>query len=1189
MKRTFSIGPMDSRRTSGPSLRLLSRLGLVLLFLPVLFAAPMRAQVYLANLEGVVSDPSGAKVAGAVVTVTDTLTNFATSATTNDVGAYSIPFLTPDTYTVKVAAAGFKTETRTGVVLTAGTKFNADFSLKIGTESQNITVSATPSLLNTESADLGATLTTNQVTDFPNLGRVPFMPAAMAAGIYNNGYANTKTDTTLVPWGGGATAMTGNGIAGHTNVTIDGSPDNPLERAGTSGYGGYTGITPSPESVQEVKIQTALYDAEFGHGSGTVLNTVFRSGTSEYHGAAYFVFRNTYMDANTHERVPNQNAATGATPRVNETWNEPGFTVAGPAPLPHYHKNTYFMVAYERIQLRGTEIPGSTDFVPTAAMANGDFSALCPGGFSGGICVPGGGVQIYDPLTLDVNNNRTAFANNQIPSNRWNATGAALLKYYPAPNSTVASTVNYVSPADTIPEKFYSVATRIDHSIDQNHKWSATFYNQILNQIVTNQGFPTPIGPTSTDDDVYRNNHGGNLDYIAVLPHTWVIDGRLGVIFHPFGVLYKGSTFNLSNINMSSTGIAYQSFPGTSFSDSYSGLQAGSGSQISNDTFITGDLTVSKAIRTHNLRFGSQVELHRYNAQNPFSGLGTFSFDRRFTQKNSVNTAVGADAASGNPIASMLLGFASGGSYANQVAFATSQLYHAYFLQDDWRVNSNLTINAGLRWDQELPFTERYNRLSTGFCTTCVNPLQASVTGLNLFGGLTFASPANRRYYKPEYLNWQPRFGLSYRLPEFTHTVLHGGAGLIYFNTFEGPVANGFSASTSLVATTDNTHPYTSLSSPFPSGVVAPSGSSLGLSTLIGQGFSFITPNFSQPRNFQWTVSEQTQLPLKVSLQVAYSGNRSWSLENTQSINPLPENYYNHGQAGITYLQTQVANPMAGLIPTNATLNGATIQQQYLLLPFPEFGGLSQIDTSNGGALYNGLQVTGSRPMTHNLSILGSFTWAHMMVSTTYLNAADPAPYRYQDTNPTLLGGIYINYKLPAFSALPKVAQYAVGGWQANIVSHLQNGTLVSNPGSVTWLSNPHLPSGTRTYSRYFNTCYLNAAGAMVMTTSTAPACDSTSSIPAFQQHLNFTLNNTGPEMSGVRVWDHPLEDVSLFKVFQIHEKITFELRGEFFNVLNTPNYGGPGTSPGSSTYGVVTLTQQNDPRIGQLTGRINF
>jgi len=161
-------------------------------------------------------------------------------------------------------------------------------------------------------------------------------------------------------------------------------------------------------------------------------------------------------------------------------------------------------------------------------------------------------------------------------------------------------------------------------------------------------------------------------------------------------------------------------------------------------------------------------------------------------------------------------------------------------------------------------------------------------------------------------------------------------------------------------------------------------------------------------------------------------------------------------------------------------------------------------------------------------------------------------------------------------------------------VLRAQNGNLVATPGAsttsggnVTPLSNPHL--GNATYGRYFNTCYENAAGALVMTTASAPACDSASSIPAYQQHLSFTLNNVGPYMNYVRQRVHPLFDFTLFKQFQLHESLNFEIRGEFFNILNTPNFSGPNTSLGSSSYGIVTLTQANDPRLTQLTARLNF
>jgi hypothetical protein len=171
---------------------------------------------------------------------------------------------------------------------------------------------------------IGTTFTEQQVHDLPNMGRVPAMVAALAAGAYDSGYIGAKTDSTLVPWGGGPTATSGNGVNGYTRPMIDGVPDDALERAGTSMGGPYTAFIPSPESIQEVKIQTALYDAQYGHGSGTVTNQILRSGTNTYHGAAYFVFRNTYIDANTYERVVNQNGATNpAIPsrRLNGTWD----------------------------------------------------------------------------------------------------------------------------------------------------------------------------------------------------------------------------------------------------------------------------------------------------------------------------------------------------------------------------------------------------------------------------------------------------------------------------------------------------------------------------------------------------------------------------------------------------------------------------------------------------------------------------------------------------------------------------------------------------------------------------------------------------------------------------------------------------------------------------------------------------
>jgi len=1183
----------------------------VLLMLSFGTVVPSRAQQYLANLTGEVSDSTGAKVAGAEISATNTTTKFTTKSVTNGSGGYSIPFLTPGTYDITVECQGFRAETHSGIVLTAGSNLQTDFSLQVGTQADKVIVTTEAAPLNTGSATLETTLGAKEVTDLPNVGRNPFVLSTLAAGVTTGAYMQSKASGFTNPFSGTAVQILANGSSGHNRLTLDGIPDDPAERLSGAGY---TGFVPSPEAVQEMNTQTALYDAQYGHGNGTVLNTVLRSGSNTYHGSAYFVFRNTYLDANTYERVPNQNGAVNAaspTHRVNDQWSQPGFVLDGPLSIPHLynaHDKTFFMIAYERIQLH-QPLPYST-LVPTAAQLGGNFSSLCTNFDSTGRCVAGAGQQLYDPTSaVDSKGNRTAFfPGNIIPASRISAVGSAYASYFPVPNSSLSRTINYISSDTSEPNKYFSFVTRADHSITENNKFNATFFKAVLNQLEPNEGFPKNIGPSGIGYTVYRNNMGGSLDYVSVLPHGYVVDARLGVIYHPFGLVYPGNTFDLSTININGTGLPYQSFPGSTFTDNYlaqgttaDGLAAGNSGQISEFTLGSASLLVSKIIRKHSLRIGFDGNLSRYNVQNPQSGLGVFNFTRQFTQQNSVSAATGADASSGDPIAALLLGYPSSPtgstvSYSNQVAFALQQSYQAYFVQDDWRLSSKLTVNMGLRWDYESPFTDRYNRQNSGFCTTCANPLQSSVSGLTLLGGLQFVSSANRFPYPRDLNNFQPRFGVAYQLNP--RVVLRGGIGIIYFNTLENPLGQGFSATTNYVGTTDNTHPATSFANPFPSGVNLPTGSSLGLATQIGQNLTFPDPNHVNPKMIQYSVSSQTQLPASMVLTIAYVGNKVSQLEISKNINALSAQYFNRGPSGVTFLQGTVTNPMAGLIPTNGNLNGASIQRQYILLPFPEFGTVTDAYASYGSALYNSLQTSVTKQVNHGLFVMGNFTWSKIMDQNIYLNAQDPltSPFRYQDPNPNLVANLVATYQLPTLSGKPAYERLTIGGWEINSVLRAQNGNLVSTPGSsttsggnVTLLSSPRL--GNATYAHYFNTCYqsVNATTGAVQNVVGTGACDSTTSIPAFQQHLNFTLNNVGPYLNDVRQRVHPLMDLSLFKQFRIKERTSLEIRGEFFNVLNTPNFGAPNTSLGNSAFGTVTRTQANDPRLTQLTARINF
>ena len=701
---------------------------------------------------------------------------------------------------------------------------------------------------------------------------------------------------------------------------------------------------------------------------------------------------------------------------------------------------------------------------------------------------------------------------------------------------------------------------------------------------------------------VYRNNRGGSIDDVHTFSSSLVLDSRFGLIYHPFGLTYPGNTnYDLSSLGITNSNLPYSSFPGYSATDtgasgatfSYVSLAPGAGGQVSANTVGSLDEILTKLIGHHTLRFGFEGNLIRYNVQNPQSGLvGSsatqpgFAFDRRFTQKNSVNANIGSDASSGNPMASMMLGYFSQAYYSVNIAYALQQIYMAPFIQDDWRATKRLTLNLGLRWDYESPFTERFNRMVSNFCTTCASPLQAQVPSLTLNGGLQYVSSSDRFSYPRDLNNFQPRLGFAYQASPTT--VVRGGFGIIYFNTLETPISSGFSATTSYNNFTSSA-PLNSLSNPYPSGVTLPTGSSLGLATQLGQSVSFVDPNHVQPKSTQYSASVQQQFLGNLALQVAYVGTRPTRLEVNHNINVLPQQYYNQGAAEVTYLNATVPNPMAGKFSGTTTLNNTSIANNLLLLPFPQFGSVTEQYSSIGSAPYNAMQIQVSKPMKNHFSLQANLTWQKTMLRNLFVDnyaAAGGHLSSVQDPNATISSNIFGIVQLPRFNASPAWQRLLLGGWQFNGIFRAQNGNLISTPGNVDIIGNP--AQSNPTYGRFINTCYENTSGQLVASTSSAPACDNLSPNPAYRQRLQYTSQSNSNYINA-RQRIHPLMDAALFKQFILREHTSFEIRGEFFNVLNTPNFGGPNTTIGNSSFGVVTLTQANDARIGQLTARINF
>jgi hypothetical protein len=1184
----------------------------VVLLLAISVALPAHAQQYLGNISGTVTDVTGAKVPNAEITVTNTDTHFATKGKSNGSGAYSIPFLPPGTYTVSFAAPSFQGETEGGVVLTVGASKEVDFVAKAGSATDTVNVVSENALLDTVTADIATTLDKQEVVDTPNIGRNPYVMATLAAGVINGGsggYFEGRASTVTNPFSGVAVQLITNGISGHNRLTLNGVPNDPAERLSGDSY---TGFVPSPEGVEEVKISSSIFDAQVGHGDGTVTNVVVRNGTNKFHGAAYYAFQNTYLNANL-----TQNNAIGQA-RGNDQLNQTGFVVDGPVLIPKLyngHDKTFFMIAFERYQSHQTQ--NYSTRIPTPAELTGDFSVLCQTFDATGFCTSG--IQLYQPNSpVDpATKNRTQFFPFNNISSQLSKTGLALASYLPKANIANATynQTNYSSTQNGYESTYPSFVIRIDQALGQRDKLNAIYFQAGLAQVFPMEGFPNGQPPSGDGYNVYRRTKGGALDEQHIFSSSLVLDSRFGLEFHPFGLHYPGeSGVNLDALGINGSNLPTHSFPGTSLGDGYPSLASGAGGQISTDTTGQLDEILTKSIGRHTVKVGGEYSVKRYDIHSPQDGFGAFTFDRRFTQLNSVNFSAGSgptNTTTGDSFADQLLGYPSGGSYGINASYALEQIYVAGYAQDSWRATDKLTMSYGVRYDFENPITERFNKQIAGFCFTCQSPLSAQ--GLTLMGGLVYASSSNRYAYPRYWKGVQPRLGINYQLTPTT--VLRAGFGTIFLNTLYSPIGTGYTQSTSYQAyISGQSAPIGSISNPFPGGVQLPTGNGAGLLTALGQSPSFIDPNHVPPRSAQYTFNVQQQLPGKLSVQVNYVGSKATRLEVSHNLNLLPAQYYNQGVAGINYINTSLPNPLAGKIPTNSTLNSATILRYYLLQPYPQFSSVTENYSSIGSANYNAMQIQVSHPMSHHISIQGNFTWDKIMSHQGYLDnyaAVLGKLDSVEDGSPTMFGNIFGTIELPKFEKTNFVEREILGGWKLNSVVRMTNGALIGAPGNVDIIGDYHQPGAN--LFRMFNTCYntytINYATNSVVYSpvstkfvngnSTVIACDAKSPTPAFQSRIPYTSQSNSSVLNLRIIGYHPLVDMSLFKQFAIREGMTFEIRGEYFNVFNTTEYGGPGglgSSDAGNAAGAISPTypngqlyQNNDPRIGQLTARFNF
>lgn len=1132
-------------------------------------------QTATATLRVLVADSSGGAVPDAALKLTQTAKGIAHAAISNTAGQYTFSFLDPGSYTLEVKASGFSPYTQSGILLEVGQSSIVNVPLQVGAVSEAVTVVASAVQLETASGALGAVIDHRTVDDLPLNGRNPYQLAQL-----NSSVTATPSSRSANPTLAGAVAVSVNGGRSLQNeVLLDGSPIN--GRADN-----WPALSPSPDSVQEFRIQSSSYSAEYGRAGGGTLNFVTRSGTNQFHGTLWEFARNDALDANSF--FANRQGAGKGKLRFNQF----GGNFGGPI----LKNRLFFFGNFEALRIESGVLRQST--VPTARMKSGDFSELRG--------------AIYFPNS---DGTRTPFAGNLIPAQLQNAVGRNILSYYPDPNRP-GFVNNYAifSPTSTTNRQ---LVTRLDYQISSRQN---IFFRLTRDwDIATSEGnFPGSIASTTAEGTTTDDPLALTLDYVNTLSPHMILHLTAGASRHTLVRTQPSSGFDLTTLGLPSY-LATASGEGQVFPTigpaGYATLGPlkvyGVTDTYQNNFPFGGDLTVLKG--AHAIKVGASYRVYQVNNFRSNDPAGNFSFTRGFTARTPT------DAASGDAIASLLLGLPSAGDIGIVPRLAAQNAYIGAYFQDDWTISPKLTVNLGLRWDSDLPTTERFNRL-TNFDMGAAFPVSPSIVfpeALNLAprtgqltGALQFlgrAGNSDRGLSNADLNNFAPRFGIAYKLTNAT--VIRGGAGLFYSPMMGGGISPGVlgmigeSIETTYIASLDNgvtPAPGFSLSSPFPNGIQSPPGASQGALTAYGNAnVQSRLRDLRNPYVGQWNLNIQRELPAGMIAEIAYSGSAGIGLlGGNLDLNEISPEVRALGPSA---LSTQIANPFLRLPadqrpPASTAIGRPTVSVAQLLRPYPQFGIVTALFQNTAHSTYHALQTRLERRFSANLYFRFSYTFSKMIDDISAISSNNGTQVAdVQDANNRRLDKSLstfdaghrfagnIGYALPfgrgkAFWNRAGAVDWFFGGWNLNAIITAQSGFPLAMSATA--------PAGQLGLSA--RTLRPNivgdAAGTGGATDQKIRAWFNTA---AFGQPASFQIGNGPRTMPDVRGPGYLGTDIAIHKNFAIRENMRFQLRLEAFNAFNRVNFTIPGTVFGNPGFGVISGTE--DARSLQIAAKFYF
>ena len=1156
------------------------------------------AQDTRASLSGVVTDSSRGLVAGAKMKLTNKNTGVVFESTTNVSGQYRFLFVIPGSYKLNAEMAGFRNFERTGIVLQVGQSAEVEVRLEVGAMTETVSVTGSAALLETEKSDRGVVVDKVRITDLPLNVRNPIMLTRLSTGVAQTGgqdHLNPFSNSGISSW------SVNGGLNNNTEFITDGAPNNAF-----SGRTNRIAYVPPADAVEEFKVLTTVYDAQYGKTGGGVINVSTKSWTNSFHGTAYEFLKRPELNANTFANNSKglERARTGL-----DQW---GFTIGGPLSIPKLysgHDKTFFFFAGEAYHEDLAFPAESNTSVPTVAQKAGDFSRTFDN--SGRL------VTIYDPSSgrqEGANWVRDPFVGNRIPSNRINPSSAKILSLYPAPNTSTPGSPDWQNNFVLSPNPgffdFHNYNARVDHNISARNRLYARWGWNRHESFRIKNAIP---GIGADHQTGGKTNNGVTVDWVSTLNSSTVFNFRTSMtrwqeelpgFDHKFSVTQWGWPDALAKALPIQTRGGTRNYPTKILFiqdsaprpstgrppyinvDSYGFL--GSNSFLYEPTNVFSMAPNIAIVRgKHIVRAGLDYRLSRFTAQNPDYAASRLNFDRAFTRQNYLVQ----DAVSGNGIASLLLGYPASGLIDNNVFPYYQTQYAALWIQDDYKITRKLTLNLGLRWDMNIAPTERYNRENRDFFADVVNPISNRVDktkfpGFQVKGGIGFAgvNGLSRSPFNSDFKTLQPRIGGAYQIN--SKTVMRAGWGIFFVSPASRGYTNGFSIQTPYVASIDaGRTPANNVANPFPQGVQQPPGTSLGLETFLGQSPSFSDPNFRTPYVHQFSLGFQRQLPFGVTLDASYVGSRTRKAAVSKPFNELPLDAL---ALGATVLNQSVPNPFQNLIAAGS-LGAATIPRQQLLRPFPQFTSFNMDDRNDGNVWYNSMQISVEKRYSHGLTFIASYTLSKNIEALSYLNGQDSAPGRTLtawDTPHRLT--IAPIYELPfgpgrkLFNGNNKFWSKVAGGWQTVLTSTFQTGTPMSIPGDSYLIGDPRLENPT--WDRLFKTGVIDVNGTV---RNVLPG-----ESPVFQVRPPFTLRTTPLRYGNIRNQFGKSFDFSVLKSVRFHERIKAQFRVEAFNVLNTPIFSAnPNLTATSVNFGKIFRDngQSNAQRIVQLGFRLEY